>query len=222
MVVVGKPLQSLEVRLGMQRQQESLYRAWKYDLACGSGRKASAEPGSTTQYMAVVGEPLYGLEVRLSMSRQQQESFYIAQKYDLACYSSSKRASTRPRSTTQYTIVVQKPLYSLEVRLSIQRQQESLYRASIRPRSTTWHAVVVGEPLHSLEVRLSIQQQQESLYRASVRPRSTTQHTVVVGEPLYSLEVRLGIQQQQESLCTAQKYNLAYYSRREPLHGLEV
>ncbi len=185
-------------------------------------RRASARPRSTTQHVAVVGEPLYSLEVRLSMSQQQQESFYTAWKYDLACRSSSKRASTRPRSTTWYTIVVREPLHGLEVRLSMWRQQESLCRASIRPRSTTWHAVVVGEPLHGLEVRLSIQRWRESLCRASVRPRSTTWHTVVVGEPLYSLEVRLSMQQQQESLCTAQKYDLACCSRREPLYSLEV
>ncbi len=103
---VGKPLQSLEVRLGIQRQQESLCRAQKYDLAYSSGGKASTEPRSTTWHVAVVGEPLQSLEVRLSMSQQQQESFYIAQKYDLACRGSSRRASTRPRSTTQHTIVV--------------------------------------------------------------------------------------------------------------------
>ncbi len=152
------------------------------------------------------------------------QSLYTAQKYDLV-----------------YITVVREPLYSLEVRLSIWRQQESLYtaqkydltcrsssrRASIQPRSTTQHVVVVvRELLHGLEVQPSILQQYESLCTAQKYDLACGGSGRASAEPLYSLEVRPGMLQQQESLCTAQKYDLVYSSSRrastEPLYGLEV
>ncbi len=168
-VVVGELLHGLEVRPGILQQYESLCTAWKYDLVCGGGGRASAEP-------------LYSLEVRPGML-QQQESLCTAQKYDLVC-GGGGRASAEP-------------LYGLEVRPGILQQQESLCiaqkydlvcsssrRASIRPRSMTWH-VVVGE---SLCTAWKYDLAYSSSRKASVQPRSTTQHITVVAEPLYSLE----------------------------------
>ncbi len=152
------------------------------------------------------------------------QSLCIAQKYNLV-----------------YITVVGEPLHGLEVRLSIQQQQESLCtaqkydlacrsnsrRASIQPRSTTQYvAVVVGELLYSLEVRPSILQQYKSLYTAQKYDLACGGSRRASVEPLYGLEVRPSILQQQESLCTAQKYNLAYSgggrASVEPLYGLEV
>ncbi len=220
--VVGEPLYSLEVRLGIQRQQESLCTAQKYDLVCrSSSRRASIRPRSTTQHVAVVvGELLHSLEVRPGIL-QQYESLCIAWKYDLAC-GGSRRASTEP-------------LYSLEVRPGMLQQQESLYTAQKYDLACSGGGRASAEPLYGLEVRPGILWQQESLCiawkydlacsssrRASARPRSMTWH-VIVGE----------------SLCTAQKYDLAYSSSRkasvrprsttqhitvvaEPLYGLEA
>ncbi len=177
---------------------QSLYIAQKYDLV----------------YIVVVGEPLYSLEVRLSI-QQQQESLCIAQKYDLACRSSSRRASIRPRSMTQHvTVVVGELLYSLEVRPSILQQYKSLCTAQKYDLACGGSRRASIEPLYSLEVRPGILQQQESLCTAQ-------KYDLVCGgggrasvEPLYGLEVRPGILWQQESLCIAQKYDLAYSSSR--------
>ncbi len=152
------------------------------------------------------------------------QSLCTAQKYNLV-----------------YIAVVGEPLYSLEVRLSIQQQQESLCtaqkydlacysssrRASIRPRSTTQHvAVVVGELLHSLEVRPSILQQYKSLCTAQKYDLTCSSSKRASIEPLYGLEVRPSMLQQQESLYTAQKYDLVYggsgRASAEPLYSLEV
>ncbi len=174
---------------------QSLYTAQKYNLV----------------YIAVVGEPLHGLEVRLSIW-QQQESLYTAWKYDLACRSSSRRASIQPRSTTQHvTVVVGELLYSLEVRPGILQQYESLCTAQKYDLACSGSRRASTEPLYSLEVRPGILQQQESLCiaqkydlaysssrRAFVQPRSITWHVIV-----------------RESLYIAQKYNLVYSSSRK-------
>ncbi len=177
---------------------QSLYIAQKYNLV----------------YIVVVGEPLYSLEVRLSIQRQ-QESLYIAQKYDLACRSSSRRASIRPRSTTQHVVVVVgELLHGLEVRPSILQQYKSLYTAQKYDLVCGGSRRAFVEPLYSLKVRPSILQQQESLYTAQKYDLVYSGSGRASIEPLYSLEVRPGILQQQESLCIAQKYDLAYSSSR--------
>ncbi len=177
---------------------QSLCIAQKYDLV----------------YIVVVREPLYSLEVQLGI-QQQQESLCTAWKYDLACRSSSRRASIRPRSTTQHVvIVVGELLHGLEVRPSILQQYKSLY--------TAWkYDLVCGgsrrastEPLYSLEVRPGMLQQQESLCTAQKYDLVCSGSRRASVEPLYGLEVRPGILQQQESLYIAQKYDLAYSSSR--------
>ncbi len=152
------------------------------------------------------------------------QSLCTAQKYNLVCIT-----------------VVGEPLHGLEVRLSMQQQQESLCiaqkydlacrsssrRASIQPRSTTQYVtVVVRELLHGLEVRPGILQQYESLYTAQKYDLVCSGSRRAFVEPLYSLEVRPSILQQQESLYTAQKYDLVCSgggrASVEPLYGLEV
>ncbi len=177
---------------------QSLYIAQKYDLV----------------YIAVIGEPLHGLEVRLSMW-QQQESLCTAQKYDLACRSSSRRASIQPRSTTQHVVVVVgELLHSLEVRPSILQQYKSLCTAQKYDLACGGSRRASAEPLYSLEVRPGILQQQESLCTAQKYDLAYSGGRRASAEPLYGLEVRPSILQQQESLCIAQKYDLAYSSSR--------